>query len=39
MYVHYLRKVDEYGTFFWDVFTTDEILGVSEGMNIAERTT
>ena len=39
MYVHYLRKIDDYGTFFWDVFTADEILEVSEGMNHAERAT
>lgn len=26
MYVHYLRKIDTYGTFFWDVFNSNEIL-------------
>lgn len=30
MYTHFLRNLDPYGTFFWDVFTAKEILQKSE---------
>ncbi len=36
MYTHKLRNCDQYGTFFWDVFTANEILQKSEGISHAE---
>ena len=30
MYIHKLRNCDLYGTFFWDIFTANEILQKSE---------
>ena len=35
-YVHKLRNCDQYGTFFWDVFTANEILQESEVLSRAE---
>ena len=32
MYTHKLRNCDPYGTFFWDVFTANEILHKSKGV-------
>ena len=36
MYVHSQRRYDPYGTFFWDVFTANEILQKTEGFSNAE---
>ena len=36
MYTHKLRNCDCYGTFFWDIFSANEILRKSEGVSNAE---
>ena len=36
MYTHKMRNCDSYGTFFWDIFTADEILQRAEGVSNAE---
>lgn len=36
MYTHKLRNCDQYGSFFWDIFTANEILQKSEGISHVE---